>query len=126
MMSEKNKKFKLSSNLTNELANIAVIRAAEQAKREALAKAARTIAERLASAAQETDKIKEQIVSEARAERKKLVQQAIDQAKADVKANVAEQEHASEEMIFRGEKYVSSAADFAVKYILGTFQENAN
>jgi len=121
MNSEKSDKIKLSSELTN----IAVIRAAEQAKREALAKAARTVAERLAVAAQEADKVKEQVVGEARAERKKLVQQAIEQAKNDVKANVAEQERASEDMLTRGEKYVSSAADFAVSYILGSGRENS-
>lgn len=121
MNSEKNDKTKLSS----ELNNIAVIRAAEQSKKDALAKAARSVAEKLATAAQEADKVKEQVVGEARAERKKLVQQAVDQAKIDVKANVAEQERASEEMLARGEKFVSSAADFAVKYILGAGQENA-
>ena len=120
MNSEKSDKIKLSSELTN----IALIRAAEQSKKEALAKAARTVAERLTAAALEADKVKEQVVGEARAERKKLVQQAVDQAKNDVKANVAEQERASEEMLTRGEKYVSSAADFAVKYILGAGQEN--
>ena len=120
MNSEKSEKIKLSSELTN----IAVIRAAEQAKREALAKAARSVSEMLAAAAQEADKVKEQVVGEARAERKKLVQQAVDQAKIDVKANVAEQERASEEMITHGQKWVSSAADFAVKYILDAGREN--
>ena len=119
MNSEKNDKIKLSSELTN----IALIRAAEQAKKDALAKAARSVAEKLAAAAQEADKVKEQVVGEARAERKKLVQQAVDQAKIDVKANVAEQERSSEEMLALGKKFVGSAAEFAVKYILGTAQE---
>ncbi len=119
MNSEKNDKIKLSSELTN----IALIRAAEQAKKDALAKAARKVAEKLAAAAQEADKVKEQVVGEARAERKKLVQQAVDQAKIEVKANVAEQERVSEEMITRGQKWISSAADFAVSYILGAGQE---
>ena len=121
MNSEKNDKIKLSSELTN----IALIREAEQAKKDALAKAARSVAEKLAAAALEADKVKEQVVGEARAERKKLVQQAVDQAKIEVKANVAEQERVSEEMITRGQKWVSSAADFAVSYILGTGREKA-
>lgn len=120
MNSEKNDKIKLSSELTN----IAMIRAAEQAKREALAKAANSVVEMLAAAAKEADKVKEQVVGEARAERKMLVQQAVDQAKIDVKANVAEQERASEEMNTRGGQWVSTAADFAVAYILGAGQEN--
>ena len=118
---EKNDKIKLSSELTN----ISLIRAAEQAKRDVLAKAARSVAEMLAAAAKEADNVKEQVVGEARAERKKLVQQAVDQAKIDVKANVAEQERISEEMITRGGQWVTNAADLAVKYILGTAQEKA-
>ena len=121
MNSEKNDKIKLSSELTN----ISLIRAAEQAKRDVLAKAARSVAEMLAAAAKEADNVKEQVVGEARAERKKLVQQAVDQAKIDVKANVAEQERISEEMITRGGQWVTNAADLAVKYILGTAQEKA-
>ncbi len=120
MKSEKSDQIRLSS----ELDNIASIRAAEQEKREALAKAGKTVAEKLASAAHEAEKIKEQMIGEARAERKSMVQKAIDQAKIEVNTKVAGQEHASEEMLRRGEKWISKAADFAVSYILGTGREN--
>ena len=120
MRTRKNKNIQVTSELTN----ISLIREAEQAKQEALANAARIVAEKLARAEQEAEKIKEQVIGEARADRKKLVQEAIDLAKSEIKANIEEQKRLSKKMFTQGEKFVGIAADFAVRFILGDGQEN--
>jgi len=121
MKSEKGAK----GDLTNELVNIATIREAEQAQREAVAKAKKVVAVKIAAAVQEADKVKEKVISDARSERKRMIQQAIDQTKDEAKAIMEEQVHTSNDLVSRGEKWISSAAEFAVKYILGIGQENA-
>jgi vacuolar-type H+-ATPase subunit H len=113
----------VKNDLTNELVNIAAIREAEQVQREEIAKANNAVSEKIIAAMKEADKVKEKVISDARSERKMMIQQAIDQARDKAKEISEEQANTANNMINRGEKWINSAADFVVKYILGEDRE---
>lgn len=114
----------IKSDLGDEQVNIAIIRTAEQAQKEAIASAKKKEAVKIAAALQEVDKVKEKVINDARNQRKAMIQKAIDRAKNEAKVIVEEQVRTTDALINRGQKSISSAAEFAVKYILGTDQEN--
>lgn len=112
------------TDLTDEQNNIKLIREAEQAQKEAIANAKKKVAGKIATALQEVDKVKEEVINDARNQRKVMIQKAIDRARNEAKVIVEEQVHKTDALISRGEKWIDKAAEFAVKYILGKDQDN--